>query len=230
MTIKMRTLRNIELRSEGWLFEKSSDENVVGANRIEQGSALPHLFDLVTFAEGVIFEDLIKMFLNYQELQSLNPFIKDILEEYDSIKDLEVESYQYPTLSFERHIIDQVQTFTEDCGFYGYDPTTPDLRYEIYFENIEDVLKLPVFITHIINTYVDNENDILDASMFDFYSCDLSTIIKALVLNLQEMGNREEKIEEKKKYLEEEAAESAPKKNKIKLKLVKNDEKDSSKE
>lgn len=223
MNIKMRTLKNIELRDEGWLFEKSSEDNTIGAVKVDPGKALLHLFDGLTLAEGIVFEDIIKMLINYKELQGLNPFIKNILDEYEMVKDSEDFKYLYPIIFFEKHIIDQVESFSEDSGFFGYNPNNPELRYEIFFEKLEDLLKTPVFLSSIINTYIDEKNDVLDASMFEFYSCDIATLLKGLILNMQEMGDRDEREAEKKRYLEENKDVNLGQNNKIKLKLVKND-------
>lgn len=215
----MRTTKSVELRKDGWLFEKSNKENVIGANKVAPGKELSHIFDFLSFSSEVIFEDILKMLKNYPKFQDLNPFMENILNEYEEVRDIKPATpSSYNILLFEKHVIDSIDKYSEDSGFFGYSLSDEAMRYEVFYENLEDLLKYPVQISNIINTYMDEENGILDASAFEFYTCDLSTLIKTLVYTLQEAGTREEKILEKEKFTAEYGEEKT--RSNIKLSVV----------
>lgn len=225
----MRTIQQIEIRTGGWLFEKNKEEagkeTIIGAKKIEPGSELFHMFDVLSFSDGLLFEDIIKMLKNYESFQKLNPYIKNILDEYEEVRDIKLDELPpYQVLLFEKHIVDTVNEFSEESGFFGLDVKTEDVRFELFYENLEYLIRLPVYVSNIINTYIDDVNDISDSSMFEFYTCDLATMIKALVFNLQEIGTREEKIKEKAEFIEE--AGSKKNKKKVKLSVVKKEKED----
>jgi hypothetical protein len=230
----MRTIKKIEIRTGGWLFEKNKEvedsgkEKIISARKIDAGSELYHLFDVLYFSDGLIFEDIIKMLKNYEYFQKLNPYIKNILDEYEEIRDIKVDkSSPYQVLLFEKHIVDTVDEFSEESGFFGLNVHEQDLRYELFYESMEYLIKLPVYVSNIINTYMDAENDINDSSMFEFYTLDLATMLKGLVFNLQEIGTREEKIKEKSEFVEELGSDLAKGKKKVKLSAVKKENKSS---
>jgi hypothetical protein len=230
----MRTIKEIEIRTGGWLFEKNKEvedpgkEGIISAKKIEAGSELNHMFDVLYFSDGLIFEDVIKMLKNYEYFQKLNPYMKNILDEYDEIRDIKIDKLPpYQVLLFEKHIVDTVDEFSEESGFFGLNVHEQDLRFELFYESMEYLLKLPVYLSNIINTYMDVENNINDSSMFEFYTCDLATVLKGLVFNLQEIGTREEKIKEKSEFVEELGSDSKSKKKKVKLSAVKKENKGS---
>jgi hypothetical protein len=233
--MQLRTVGSIELREDGLIYETMSNEGddqksegtetKIGAIKVNPEEIEKYYFYQLTLSQGVIFESIIKMLINYPSIQKTNPFFKNILEEYKEVKDKECgDPKTYAVLLFEQYIIDNVESFQSEPAFYGYSESTPDLRYDILFENIHSLLKLPVVVGNIINIYCDEENQPIDSAMFDYYNLDFITFIKTLLLNTQEGGTPEEKAQEKIEFMKEVSLyEEETSKHARKLTLVKKD-------